>query len=90
MTIAIQEALVCPFIFEDSLHVALVLRRGRQCYLLTTLHGLLAAVSSSPDGLESISSSLSLPSRLLDGEEGALLARKTILADHEGTGFYEL
>jgi hypothetical protein len=90
MTTAIQEALVCPFLFEDSLHVALVLRRGRQCFLLLTLTGLEAGISASEDGLETISSSLKLPCRLLDGEEGALLARKTILADHEGSGFYRL
>jgi len=90
MTTSIQEALVCPFLFEEELHVAVVLRRGRQCFLLTTLKGLVASISGSSDGLQTISKALNLPCRLLDGQEGALLARKTILADHEGAGHYRL
>lgn len=90
MTTAIQEALLCPFFFEDTFHVAVVLRRGRQCFLLTLLKGLVAGVSTSEDGLQTLQGVYNLPCRVLDGQEGALLARKTILAEHEGTGAYQL
>jgi hypothetical protein len=90
MTTAIQEALVCPFVFEDTFHVAIVLRRGRDCILLSTIKGLEAGVASSDDGLKVVQEVLKLPCRVLDGQEGAFLARKTILAEHEGTGYYRL
>ena len=90
MTTAIQEALLCPFMFEDDFHVALVLRRGRTCHLLTTLRGLQAAISTSPDGIALVSRTYNLPCRVLDGQEGAFLARKTILAEHEGHGSYRI
>lgn len=90
MSTAIQEALLCPFIFEDELNVALVLRRGRQCLLLTVLKGLQAGIAASDDGLEVVQGVLNLPCRVLDGPEGALLARKTILAEDEGEGSYHL
>ena len=84
MTTAIQEALLCPFIFEEGFHVAVILRRGRQCILLTTLRGLQAAVATSEDGLQTCSRVYNLPCRLLDGQEGAFLARQAIIAQHEG------
>lgn len=90
MTTPIQEALLCPFIFKEDLHVAVVLRRGRQCILLTSLQGLVAGISSSEDGIKTIQEALNVPCRVLDGQEGAFLARKTILAEHEGTGYYRL
>ena len=90
MTTAIQEALVCPFIFDDTFYVAVILRRGRDCHLLHTLTGLEAGISSSDDGLKVLQEVLHLPCRVLDGQEGALLARKTILAEREGHGSYRL
>ena len=90
MTTAIQEALLCPFLFEDELHVAVILRRGRSCHLLTTLHGFDAGIAASLDGLSVIQGVLNLPCRVLDGQEGAFLARKTILATHEGHGCYRI
>lgn len=90
MTTAIQEALLCPFVFEDELHVAVVLRRGRSCHLLTTLKGLEAGIAASDDGLLVVQEVLNLPCRVLDGQEGAFLAKKTILATHEGRGHYRI
>ena len=90
MTTSIQEALLCPFLFEDTLRTAIVLRRGRQCILLTILEGLTAGVAASDDGLEIVQEVLNLPCRLLEGAEGALLARKTILAEADGHGHYQL
>jgi hypothetical protein len=90
MTTSIQEALVCPFIFEDTFHVAVVLRRGRDCILLSTITGLEAGIASSEDGLKVVQEVLNLPCRVLDGQEGAFLARKTILAEHEGRGHYRI
>ena len=90
MSTAIQEALLCPFVFEDELKVAVVLRRGRQCILLTILNGLQAGIAASNDGLEVVSGVLNLPCRVLDGQEGAFLARKTILAEHDGDAYYRI
>lgn len=90
MTTAIQEALLCPFLFEDELRVALVLRRGRLCLLLTVIHGLQAGIAASDDGCDVIQGVLKLPCRVLDGQEGALLAHKTILAETDGTPGYRL
>jgi hypothetical protein len=90
MTTAIQEALLCPFLFEDTFHVAVVLRRGRDCLLLSTLEGLEAGICTSDDGLKVVQDVLRLPCRVLDGEEGAFLARKTIIAEHEGQSCYRL
>lgn len=87
---SIQEVLLCPFLFEDLLHVAVVLRRGRQFYLITILRNFSASVSSSEDGVLAVSRHFSMPCRVLDGEEGTLLAHKTIVADYEGQPFYRL
>jgi hypothetical protein len=89
-TTAIQEALLCPFLFEDTFRLAIVLRRGRDCVLLTVLQGLEAGIAGSHDGVQVVQDVLRIPCRVLDGQEGALLARKTIVAEHEGTGFYRL
>ena len=87
---SIQEALLCPFIFEESFLLAVVLRRGRDCVLYTILKGLDAGIASSKDGLQTFQEALNLPCRVLVGQEGALLARKTILAEHEGRPSYRL
>lgn len=89
-TTAIQEALLCPFLFEDSLRVAVVLRRGRDCLLLTVLEGLVAGIAASDDGCEVVQGLLNLPCRVIDGQEGAFLAHKTILAEHDGAPSYRL
>ena len=81
---AIQEALLCPFSFEDETHVAVVLRQGRSCILLTILRDVLAAVSTCDDSVARLTRELRLPVRVLDGPEGALLAKKTILAQADG------
>jgi len=90
MTTAIQEALLCPFLFEGTLHVALVLRRGRECILLNTLTGLHAGIASSDGGIQVVQDVLRIPCRVIDGQEGAFLARRTILAEREGSGSYRL
>jgi len=90
MTTSIQEALLCPFTFQNSLHVAVILRRGRECVLYTVLKDLQAGISTSFDGLQTFREVLNLPCRVLDGQEGALLARKTILSEHQGRPSYRL
>jgi len=87
---SIQEALLCPFFLEDQLNVALVLRRGRQCILLTVLTDLLAAISLDPTSALLVSKELHLPTRILDGQEGALLAHKVILAEIDGQPHVQL
>jgi len=87
---SIQEALLCPFFLEEKLSVAIVLRRGRQCLLFTVLQDLVAAASLSEDALAILSRELKLPSRILDGQEGALLAHKVILAELEGRPHVQL
>lgn len=86
----IQEALVCPFFFEEKFHVAVVLRYDHQCYLYTVLDGLLGGMATSKHGQAMIQKTLNVPVRLLDGQEGAFLARKVILAEHDGQPFYHL
>lgn len=90
MTTAIQEALVCPFTFDDTFFVAIVLRRGRDCMLLNIIEGLEAGITASDDGLKVVREVLKLPCRVLDGQEGVLLAQKTILAEQEGRGHHRL
>lgn len=91
MITSLAELLVCPCLSGGVFFVAVVRRRGRDCELLRLLTGLNAAISTSDDGLQAISEAFNnLPTRVLDGEEGALLAAKTILAAEEGLRNYRL
>jgi hypothetical protein len=78
-TTTIQETPLCPLLFEDSFYLAIVLQG-----LKAGSHGGVQVVQ------DVLRIPCRIPCRVLDGPEGALLARKTIVAEHEGTGFYRL
>ena len=91
MTLPVQEALICPFLDEkERFHVAIVLRQGYRCFLLTRLSGLVAAATPSQRGIQIIEETLRLPCRVIDGQEGAFLAQHVMAAEKDGSGSYLL